>query len=119
MGIDLSFYKNIVECVCVRKAEPVDGIIGTWEQIVTVSRKTKTWLRSHVEQGWPWVCVFCKHISVFLVAFREASPSAESGLNFFSMISSSVVGPAVTFKVSANVLNVTTAEAVEAAGKAT
>uniref|UniRef100_A0A9L0R212 Protein tyrosine phosphatase receptor type N2 n=1 Tax=Equus caballus TaxID=9796 RepID=A0A9L0R212_HORSE len=42
----------------------------------------------------------------------EVQPSEESG---YIVTETDVVGPAVTFKVSANVLNVTTAEAVEAA----
>ena len=44
-------------------------------------------------------------------------PPSEAALTPFRMISSSVLGPAVTFRVSPNIQNVTMADVAKAAGK--
>lgn len=57
-------------------------------------------------------------VHVSHVAFREATRCAEAVLSPFLMVSSSVLGPAVTFRVSASVQNMTTGDVAQAAGKA-
>lgn len=91
----------------VRKAQPVGGISGLRGKEPTMGWGSPV--------GQPVASdVFCERVRVFCVAARDAG----AVLSSFFMVSSSVLGPAVTFTVSASVQNLTTADVVQATGKA-